>query len=416
MVQADILVNLSTCRESFGRSVLEGMASRLPVVAFAWGALPELVRDGETGYLVPFGDLATAAQRIECLCRDRALRKTMGEAGRRVAEQGFSPFRLAKALRSSYRAILPSQTARQAAASDLTITLPCVNNSQFSEPFYVENRARFAHCTGVKLIDEHRLVCTSLIGQRMYLLRFDMRARTYAIEACIQTQDGSKDVSTDLLDFNGGKLLLTSNCEHRSVSIYRLTENGIVFVEAISIDDGDAGYCHGAKFVPGRPDLVCVTSITRGRHVSFISLETRRVVYRINDESWLSKDVCCVTPRLMVVVATRESAGENPSPSSHSKISLIAVNQAFDGHQVLHEVVCEGAQFDGCHVVRGVVYVTDQARDVVQVFHIRGDRLESAEDLEGFSFPHGIDVSADGNILAVSNYGPNTVTLRRLSG
>jgi hypothetical protein len=209
--------------------------------------------------------------------------------------------------------------------------------------------------------------------------------------------------------------VLTSNCEHRSVSIYRLTENGIVFVEAISIDDGDTGYCHGAKFVPGRPDLVCVTSITRGRHVSFISLQTRRVVYRFSDEQWLSKDVCCVTLRLMVVVATREYVGQNPNSLSHSKISLIAVNPSFHGHQVLHEVVCEGSQFDGCHVARDIVYVADQARDVVHVFRIRGDRLERAEDLEGFSFPHGIDVSADGNILAVSNYGPNTVTLRRLS-
>jgi glycosyltransferase involved in cell wall biosynthesis len=55
------------------------------VVAFASGGLPELVRHGETGFLVPRGDLAGLAAAILRLLTDAALRHRLGAAGRRVA-------------------------------------------------------------------------------------------------------------------------------------------------------------------------------------------------------------------------------------------------------------------------------------------------------------------------------------------
>ena len=47
--------------EPFGRTVIEGYARALPVVAFASGALPELIEDGVTGRLVPDGDVDAMA-------------------------------------------------------------------------------------------------------------------------------------------------------------------------------------------------------------------------------------------------------------------------------------------------------------------------------------------------------------------
>lgn len=82
LAQADVVVNLSRFQESFGRVVLEAMAARRPVVCYAWGALPELVVDKETGFLVPYGDVHAAAECVRALSRDPALRRSMGEAGR----------------------------------------------------------------------------------------------------------------------------------------------------------------------------------------------------------------------------------------------------------------------------------------------------------------------------------------------
>ncbi len=82
LAEADVVVNLSHFQESFGRVVLEAMAARRPVVCYAWGALPELVVDGVTGFLVPYGNVGAAAERVKALSADPAMRREMGDAGR----------------------------------------------------------------------------------------------------------------------------------------------------------------------------------------------------------------------------------------------------------------------------------------------------------------------------------------------
>jgi len=89
IAQADVVVNLSHVEEGFGRSVLEAMAGGRPVVCYEWGALPDLVIDGETGFLVPFGNPRAVAERVLELYRDSELRRGMGKAARRRAMQNF---------------------------------------------------------------------------------------------------------------------------------------------------------------------------------------------------------------------------------------------------------------------------------------------------------------------------------------
>ena len=71
--------------------VLEAMASARPVVATAVGAVPEMVADGETGFVVPPGDhaaLAGAMERMMGLAPEE--RRAMGEAGRRAVRERHS--------------------------------------------------------------------------------------------------------------------------------------------------------------------------------------------------------------------------------------------------------------------------------------------------------------------------------------
>jgi glycosyltransferase involved in cell wall biosynthesis len=86
---ADVFV-LSSDSEGLPMSVLEAMAAGLPVVASAVGGVPEAVRDGETGTLVPPGDSAALAHALRRLVSDPALRDRLGEAGRRRVEREFS--------------------------------------------------------------------------------------------------------------------------------------------------------------------------------------------------------------------------------------------------------------------------------------------------------------------------------------
>jgi glycosyltransferase involved in cell wall biosynthesis len=86
----DIFVSLSR-QETFGLSILEAMAAGIPVVAAAVGGVPEVVRDGETGLLVPAGDRDAMARAIVALLRDDRQRRQLGQSGQRDARERFSP-------------------------------------------------------------------------------------------------------------------------------------------------------------------------------------------------------------------------------------------------------------------------------------------------------------------------------------
>lgn len=76
--------------ESFGMAALEALASQVPVVATRTGGLPEVIRDGETGYLVEVGDVQALANRTLELLDDDEKRNRMGEAARRSASTEFN--------------------------------------------------------------------------------------------------------------------------------------------------------------------------------------------------------------------------------------------------------------------------------------------------------------------------------------
>ncbi len=86
---ADVVVQPSTCEEGLGRVAIEAMAMEKPVVATQAGGLPEVVRDGITGYIVPKNDPETLASRITKLLEDPKLCAKMGKAGRAIAHQQF---------------------------------------------------------------------------------------------------------------------------------------------------------------------------------------------------------------------------------------------------------------------------------------------------------------------------------------
>jgi glycosyltransferase involved in cell wall biosynthesis len=86
---ADVLVLPSTFGEGVPRVVLEAASCAVPVVASDVPGSREVVADGENGYLVPAGDSAALAERLGSLLADPALRRRMGDRGRRRAVERF---------------------------------------------------------------------------------------------------------------------------------------------------------------------------------------------------------------------------------------------------------------------------------------------------------------------------------------
>lgn len=80
--------------EPFGLVNVEAMAMGKPVASFAHGALPEIVEDGITGFLVPPYDENGLANAVISLLKNPSQRKQMGLAGRVRAEEHFSVQRM----------------------------------------------------------------------------------------------------------------------------------------------------------------------------------------------------------------------------------------------------------------------------------------------------------------------------------
>ena len=85
-----IFVHASKTGEPFGQVVVEAMMAARPVIATNGGGIPEIVRDGETGLLVPMDDAPAMAQAITRLLDEPALAREMGRAGLQRALDSFT--------------------------------------------------------------------------------------------------------------------------------------------------------------------------------------------------------------------------------------------------------------------------------------------------------------------------------------
>lgn len=98
----DFLV-LSSLWEGLPTAIIEAMAAGCPVVATAVGGSPELIIEGQTGFLVRPRDSRALAQKMRLLLEDPKLCKNMGKAGAERAKEYFSLERMVREYESLYK-------------------------------------------------------------------------------------------------------------------------------------------------------------------------------------------------------------------------------------------------------------------------------------------------------------------------
>jgi glycosyltransferase involved in cell wall biosynthesis len=98
--------------EAFGIVALEAMASGRPVIASRIGGLPDVVVDGETGFIVPPGDADALRKAIKRLVDDSHLRARMGEAAKRRAGE-FRASAVVPRIEAVYRRVLHDGAGRR---------------------------------------------------------------------------------------------------------------------------------------------------------------------------------------------------------------------------------------------------------------------------------------------------------------
>jgi glycosyltransferase involved in cell wall biosynthesis len=105
MAALDLFV-LPARYKSFGLVLLEAMASEVPVVATAAGGVPEVVEDGQTGYLVPPLDPPTLATVLLSVLTNKEASVRMGRRGRQRVEQLFTTATMIERTCQLYRSLL----------------------------------------------------------------------------------------------------------------------------------------------------------------------------------------------------------------------------------------------------------------------------------------------------------------------
>jgi glycosyltransferase involved in cell wall biosynthesis len=85
----DCLAHLSA-REALSRALPQALAAGKPVVSYDFDGADEICLDGETGFLVHTGDIATVTRRLLQLANDASLREHLGRRGRQFVRENFS--------------------------------------------------------------------------------------------------------------------------------------------------------------------------------------------------------------------------------------------------------------------------------------------------------------------------------------
>jgi glycosyltransferase involved in cell wall biosynthesis len=116
ILQASDVFVLNSGSEGMSNALLEALAAGLPCVATAVGGNPELVRDGENGFLVPPRQSAPLARALATLLQDSSLRQRMGARSRALAAREYSLDAMIRRTEAIYEDVLSARPAPPSAS------------------------------------------------------------------------------------------------------------------------------------------------------------------------------------------------------------------------------------------------------------------------------------------------------------
>ena len=111
IAQADLLWHLSL-HEGLPRAVVQALAVGIPAIGYKLDGTPEVVLNGETGFVTAPQDIDAVVERSRQLLADKALRQKMGENGKALVIDRFAWRRMADILEEEFKQLLETKTAK----------------------------------------------------------------------------------------------------------------------------------------------------------------------------------------------------------------------------------------------------------------------------------------------------------------
>lgn len=307
---------------------------------------------------------------------------------------------------------------------------------------FIGDHARFATMTSVQLVDKEHLLACHFLGRKMFLVRFSLKEQSHEILDEHPTVFLGKDVSTDLLDYSRNRsVAVTSNFNEGSQTLYTidLDNKKIVFLREIALNSYKQ--CHGVRFLKFGERFLLVSTYNHPANpvVEFVDLGaywTQRSNFR--NQLWtrlplgLHKRLCeeSVVATLhcesraqdvnrfgpyLVVLGRERSVSPIERYSSHSLTTTVDLYRREDGARLDFKLIdrWNGYGHLDAVAVRGEkLYATNQYTNSVEIFTVDNEKIVKVDEIKEFDFPHGVSVLND--ILAVSNYGDNTISLLKI--
>ncbi|HEX6834718.1 MAG TPA: hypothetical protein VF132_14360 [Rudaea sp.] len=273
---------------------------------------------------------------------------------------------------------------------------------------YIKDRARNSGLTSLRFVADDRFVCCDYNEKTMHLV--ELNGTRLRIIASIPTivQDGTP-VQTDLLDFNGEDLLVTSNFYQGTQSLYRLHDNGLSFVGEIKTNG--FLHCHGVRFVPGYRDLLWVCYDGKmNKSIVVLDYRKKTALFTLMMPEMM-QDAAFIGSYALAQGRTDHIRRDRPYPGQmYTSVFLFGLPpDLHTAPPTLIDTWHGRGHMDAMKEYGGQVYSANQYTDSVDIFGISPtERIEPRGSMHGFAMPHGLDIRRDG-LLAVTNYGDNTV-------
>jgi len=293
----------------------------------------------------------------------------------------------------------------------LNISLSNLNRTHYG-PLYIGTVKRLATATSVKFIDSTHLCTTHLVGMYLDLYEFDYDKKIFTLLDKIDTTYNNNLCITDLIDYNDD-LILTSNFDKGTQTLYKIENNKLFLYKCLPVYCNKLQYCHGVKFY--NKNIICFT-YNREFVISFVDYLHDRLLYQISYlPNFNPKDIAFINDtKMLIYYSTSNVIDKSDTRKFKSRIVYLDVNLENKTHNILDSFDIVDCHGDCIVVCNNIIFVNNQTGDCVYIFNLQNNKICLIDTLDGYDKPHGLDVNYDNQLIAVSNYGDNTIKLRKI--